>query len=384
MADELAVDSKALIFATLADVYLSSGMVDEAISILKDGLARNPGYTLAKIILGRAYYLKGEPEEALRLLLGIYEQVKDSESANLYIAHSYRRIGDTEKAARFYQEVLRINPGNTDAQKEIGGFGPAATDAIKPLGVAPVERMVVAVPIDEDKAPSKPEPTIVPPAPVKPEALPEGVGAPPETTTLESIGALPVEEEPTLARTPTEVPPPSESIPVAAGVPPPPVSAPEVIAPAEPISAPSPDSGMPVLPEIGLESSTASVKEEGGTSPLDRLTGPVQRLLDMKSVRGVLICSRDGLLIQSYFPGRADVEEICALIAAVYNEADDSFKFLKEGSLERCLIERPGETVCVITAGESLLCIITETEAKPGLIFVYARKVIEEIREILG
>ncbi|GAI43652.1 unnamed protein product [marine sediment metagenome] len=76
MSDELAMDSGALIFATLADVYLSSGMVDEAISILKDGLSRNPTYTLAKLMLGRAYYMKGDIKEAVKILEGIYDDAR--------------------------------------------------------------------------------------------------------------------------------------------------------------------------------------------------------------------------------------------------------------------------------------------------------------------
>ena len=37
MSDELRVDSGALIFATLADVYISSGMIDECLWDLGDG-----------------------------------------------------------------------------------------------------------------------------------------------------------------------------------------------------------------------------------------------------------------------------------------------------------------------------------------------------------
>ena len=109
MSDELAIDSGALIFATLADVYLSSRMYDEAISILKDGLSRNPNYTLAKVILGRAHYLKGDLGEAVKILEEVYSQVKDSENTNLYLGHCYRKLGDSDRAIQFYETVLKIN-----------------------------------------------------------------------------------------------------------------------------------------------------------------------------------------------------------------------------------------------------------------------------------
>jgi len=72
------------------------------------------------------------------------------------------------------------------------------------------------------------------------------------------------------------------------------------------------------------------------------------------------------------------------MIAAIHNEAEDSFKFLKDGSIEKFIIDKIEYPICVITAGESLLAVVTQPEAKPGLVFVYARKIIEEIREILG
>ncbi|MGQ9817117.1 MAG: roadblock/LC7 domain-containing protein, partial [bacterium] len=138
-----------------------------------------------------------------------------------------------------------------------------------------------------------------------------------------------------------------------------------------------------ILPEIGLEPVVEETKLEK-PSPLDALNEPMKKLTDIKTVKGAFILSRDGLLIQSYYPQRTDLEETCALIAGIFNDADNAFKFLKAGGLEKFIIEKSDETICVITAGESLLSIITEPEAKPGLVFVYARKIIEEIRKILG
>jgi predicted regulator of Ras-like GTPase activity (Roadblock/LC7/MglB family) len=101
-------------------------------------------------------------------------------------------------------------------------------------------------------------------------------------------------------------------------------------------------------------------------------------------VKGAFIASKDGLLIQNYYKGRDDIEEICALVAEIYSDVTDSFKTLKEEGLERCIIEKYNETICVINAGDTLFVVITQHEAKPGIIFVYARKIIEEIQGILG
>ncbi|MEO0205906.1 MAG: tetratricopeptide repeat protein [candidate division WOR-3 bacterium] len=358
MADELAMDSKALIFATLADVYLTSGMIDEAISILKDGLNRNPNYTLAKIILGRAYYMKGETDQALKTLEEIYEQAKESENENLYLGHIYKKLGDYEKAIRFYEATIKINPENKEAKQELDLLSP------KPQVVEPV-----VTPVPESPKPIEtitPEMVAVPkeetPSEPPVEEIVEKIEPVPETIIQEQPEPLPVTTPPAEPEVTTEIrevksigePPRSDQVEVA-----------------------------PILPEIGLEPVVEEARVEK-PSPLDALNEPMQKLTDLKTVKGAFIQSRDGLLIQSYYQGRPDLEEICALIAGIFNEADSAFKFLKCGALDKFIIEKSDETICVITAGESLLCIITKPEGKPGLVFVYARKIIEEIRKILG
>ena len=506
MADELSIDSKALIFATLADVYLSSGMLDEAISILKDGLARNPNYTLAKIILGRAYYMKGETEEALKLLEAIYPEAQESENENLFLGHCYKRLTDFDKARKHYEAVLRINPDNKDAKKELTTLGIKPTEVpvgkikVKQETEIPVNGVKVKqkteVPVREIEISArgtegKPEPEIA----EQREPPPEEVEIRPTIEIKSTSEAVHIKEvilpevditraqetpepemviqEPTVKIT---IPPPvSETIvkgeieivlpfkeePVSEV----PVSGAEVIKEAEVIQKTEvPVSGAEVIPEIEVPISGTEIpprreaekppeilraessvsdevkrriealalanaqaaqaeKEEAKSkakpeeipaakpeepappplfaeemkvpepvvsptaetgTPFDRLNIPMEKLLSLKTVNAAFISARDGLLIKNYAEKREDIEEISALVAAIFNEAFESFKYLNEGPVEKIIIEKSRETICVITAGESLLCVITQPEAKPGLIFVYARKIIDEIREVLG
>jgi predicted regulator of Ras-like GTPase activity (Roadblock/LC7/MglB family) len=370
MPDELAIDSGALIFATLADVYLSSGMVDEAISILKDGLSRNPAYTLAKIILGRAYYIKGDIEEALKILEEAHNEAKDSENANLYLGHCHRKLGEYDKAIQYYEATLKTNPENKEAKEELAALRPEEkkpeevvkepaekveekVEEVVPQPVETVEEKIVGAPepvktVEEEKVEKAPEPT------AKPEVV-EAVAIPVEAETPEGPLEMMVEEEIKEEE--------------------------EKVEEKEVETVPEPAKVV----EKKAEAMPAEVKEAPEVAvPLESLTKPMDSLLDIKTVKGAFICSKDGLLIQNNYKDRADIEEICAMIAAIYNEAEDSFRFLKEKNLEKFIIEKSDETICVITAGESLLTVITKPETKPGLVFVYARKIIEEIREILG
>ncbi len=301
MADDSAMSAGALIFATLADVYLSSGMVDEAISILKDGLVRNPSYSLAKIILGRAYYIKGDIKEAIKILEGVYADAPDSENLNLYLGYCYRRLNETEKAINYFETTLKINPTNNEAKRELEILRPVP----KPVEVLQtiVEQHIR---LPEDK---------------------------------------PLEFEP------------------------------KTVVQQKPV----------VLPATEIET-----KPSGATrliappTPLESLNEPMNALLSIKSVKGAFISSKDGLLIQSYYAERPDIEEICALVAEIYNDAITSLKALREDSIERCIIEKDDETICVISAGDTLFTVITKKEGTPGIVFAFARKIIEEIREILA
>lgn len=394
MSDDLTMDSGALIFATLADVYLSSGMIDEAISILQDGLSRNPTYSLAKVILGRAYYMKGDIEESLKVLEGNYEELKGSENANLYIGHCYKKLGEFEKAVEYYNITLKINPENKDANQELKVLVP------EPKQVVTEKSEEVEEPVAKDEEEVVEESTVT--ATVDQTAV--GMALPLGTQEVVEVQPEPVAEE--LEKVAVEPKPPTaEEIPEPAREEKlEPTSEPvakEEVQKAPELAEAVREIEQPVVQEEKKEeviSEPPAVKEavvherekvEVGEPPVDifpleALEQPIKRLLNMKAVKGAFICSKDGLLIQNYYEECRDIELISAMIAAIHNEAEESFKFLKDGSVEKFIIDKIEYPICVITAGESLLTVVTQPEAKPGLVFVYARKIIEEIREILG
>lgn len=366
MSDELRVDSGALIFATLADVYISSGMIDEAISILKDGLARNPNYYLAKIILGRAYFLKDDLDEAIETIESVYDEVKESETANLYLGYCYRKKGDNEKARKYYEKTLKIDPENMEALKELEEMIPDFTSTQKVAEAEPpiVEEPSVEIPVVEAIPLGKAEKGEVEETDA---AEPDLMVEEPHAVDLESVVEEPGIEDVTIA------PPVHEETPIGLE------TTPDVTPVATEEEEPQVVSIESIVEELPEK------KEEIEAVPLEALDKPVGRLMDLETVKGVFISTKDGLLIKNYGRSRDhDVEAICASVAAICMDVDESFRLLKRGGLERCIVEKADETLCVMAVGDSLLTVITKVEAKPGLIFVYARKIIEEIEEILG
>src|SRR5436309_12908502 len=61
----LARDPTSLAFAQLADLYRKAGRTREAVAVCRNGLARYPQYTTARLILAKALAAEGQLEPAL-------------------------------------------------------------------------------------------------------------------------------------------------------------------------------------------------------------------------------------------------------------------------------------------------------------------------------
>jgi predicted regulator of Ras-like GTPase activity (Roadblock/LC7/MglB family) len=310
-------------------------------------------------------------DKAIETIESVYEEVKESETANLYLGYCYRKLDDNEKARQYYEKTLKINPENMEALKELEGLIP---DFTPPQKLAQAEPSMVEEPPAE-----KPVAETVPLVEAKkdevkePEAAEPGLMVEePHAVDLDSVVEEPKVEEPELQEVAIATPVPEEE---PFGV----EKTPDVMLPTEEEEEPQVVSIESIVEELPEK------KVEIEAVPLEALDKPVGRLLDLETVKGVFISTKDGLLIKDYGGVRErDVEAICASVAAICMDVDESFRLLKRGGLERCIIEKADETLCVMAVGDSLLTVITKVEAKPGLIFVYARKIIEEIEEILG
>jgi len=267
-------------------------------------------------MLGRAYYMKDDIKEAVKILEGIYDDARGSENTNLYLGHCYKKLGEVDKAIKYYELTCKINPENKEAKQGLEVLKPKSVKVEK----VKVEKAPEPVKIEEIKVEKMPEPIVV--EKVKVEKVPEPVKI--EETKVEK---------------------------------------------------------MPEPAKIEMEKVEEPLEFE---IPLEPLRKPVNRLLSIKAVKGAFICSKDGLLIENYYKDRTDIEEICAMIAAIHNEVEESFKYLNEGCVDKFTIEKEDETVCVITAGASLFTVVTQSGTNPGLVFVYARKIIDEIMGVLG
>lgn len=151
-------DSK--LFLPLAEEYRKAGMLDDAISVLLRGLERQPGYTSARVALGKIYLERKMIEDARREFEKVINAVPDNLFAHKKLAEIYRDIGEIDRALSEYKTVIQLNPLDEDARSFIEGVekieGEVPGTSIEPIE-SPPELTEKVTEIDIMEAPDKSE-----------------------------------------------------------------------------------------------------------------------------------------------------------------------------------------------------------------------------------
>lgn len=115
-------DPNSKLFLPLAEEYRKAGMLEEAISVLLKGLERQPGYTSARVALGKIYLEKKMIEDAQKEFEKVIAVIPDNLYAHKKLAEIYRDIGEIDRALSEYKTVIQINPLDEDARSFIEGI----------------------------------------------------------------------------------------------------------------------------------------------------------------------------------------------------------------------------------------------------------------------
>lgn len=96
-----------------ARLAMMQGRMDEAIAVLKRGIAEDPARAEARFLLGFAYYLENDFEQA-----GVALAKADQKDARvlLYRAMSAEGMNRLEAAGDFYQRAIQADSHGTDAR----------------------------------------------------------------------------------------------------------------------------------------------------------------------------------------------------------------------------------------------------------------------------
>ena len=114
--ERLQRDPGSLAFAQLADLYRKVGRTREAVTLCREGLARYPHYTTARLILAKALASEGTLAEALAETSAILEVAPKDVQAHRLAAELHRRLGRVDRAVVHLETALRLDPADRESR----------------------------------------------------------------------------------------------------------------------------------------------------------------------------------------------------------------------------------------------------------------------------
>ena len=136
--ERLARDPGSLAFAQLADLYRKAGRTREAAALCRDGLARYPHYTTARLILAKALATEGDLEAALTELAAILETSPNDVPCHRLAAEIHRRRGRIDEAVAHLEAAVRLDAGDRESRALLGLLRATTPPAGETSGLARV------------------------------------------------------------------------------------------------------------------------------------------------------------------------------------------------------------------------------------------------------
>ena|SRR5919197_8157 len=130
--ERLARDPTSLAFAQLADLYRKAGRTREAVAVCRNGLARYPNYTTARLILAKALAADGALDAALGEIGAVLELSPKDVECHRLAAEIQRRLGHIDRAVTHLEACVRLDPGDRESRSLLGllrATTPAAGEA---------------------------------------------------------------------------------------------------------------------------------------------------------------------------------------------------------------------------------------------------------------
>jgi tetratricopeptide (TPR) repeat protein len=137
--ERLAREPASLAFAQLADLYRKAGRTRDAVALCRDGLARYPHYTTARLILAKALVADEQLAPALVELNAILDLSPRDVQCHRLAAEVHRRLGHIDEAVHHLDAAVALDPGDRESRALLSLLrvaGPASGEG--PSGLARV------------------------------------------------------------------------------------------------------------------------------------------------------------------------------------------------------------------------------------------------------
>lgn len=107
LKERLRHKSDSRLFLSLAEEFRKMDRMDEAISVLIDGIKKDPDFIAAKLTLGRWYFLSDMIVEAEKEFSEVIEKFPANIFANKWLAEVNKRLGVFDNTAAGFQDKDR-------------------------------------------------------------------------------------------------------------------------------------------------------------------------------------------------------------------------------------------------------------------------------------
>jgi tetratricopeptide (TPR) repeat protein len=153
LVERLAREPDSFCFARLSELYLTVGLVADALHSARQGVAKHPGYLAGQRALAMACNANGLGEESRSILEQVTAAMPEDTTAQKLLASLCVEAGDKASAIRAYTTLLEFRPDDAQSKAQLEGLQQA--DPGEPLqAVTPSYAVVydemIAEEADED------------------------------------------------------------------------------------------------------------------------------------------------------------------------------------------------------------------------------------------
>ena len=125
-------DPKSRVFLQLAEEYRRGGELENAVAVLRRGLAIHPDYISARVALGRCLFEKGEFPAAREALEQVIAQDRTQLVASKLLIETYAELGDVAAARERLQTYRLFDGRDAEIERLEARLRPPAGTAAKP------------------------------------------------------------------------------------------------------------------------------------------------------------------------------------------------------------------------------------------------------------
>lgn len=115
-SDKVKSNPDSLLFVQLADAYRKKGDYDQALEVLRNGLARHNNLLSGLLMMGRIHCARKEYAEAVEVLRKVVQREPSNMTAHALLSQSFMSLGRWTDAIGEYQKILSLNPEDASAQ----------------------------------------------------------------------------------------------------------------------------------------------------------------------------------------------------------------------------------------------------------------------------